>query len=312
MSPESICGRLAVYSKMNKTPYINFQSAVENAAIDSPDQNVYLLIDQAGLPGFSCELQMHSVPRVMLFDDTKEKSAVAATPVLILAAAHGVIIARKRLFNWLSEYASDAFSTVAIVSPLTIGAMRRRLSARLQVELSEKVEAIFRFYDPRILATLINILDTVERDIFLGLASNWIYPNRSGHLESIKTTFYPDDAFKAPLKLRANQEFAFLEASEVDQVLDLLRTVTPRRMAEFSGPEKYSLVKDLICKAKHEGINSILGYSIFSSIFLSGGSKFLDSPLWSEIMNELQNGTRDVARLDNLIDDLFRGVHEDN
>lgn len=290
---------------MNNMSSIDFYKAIQIAAVESPEQNVYLLLDQAGLPGVYQELQKHSVPRVALFEDTTEKSALAVAPVLILAAEHGMLIAKKRLYHWLSKYASDTFSTIFIISPLPIEAMKIRLSLRLEAELSEKRSAIFRYYDSRILMALTSIFDEVERAAFFGLGSAWIYPDRSGQLETIRTVFNLDDKFVAPLKLHANQEFAFLEASEVDQVLDLLRTVIPRKMREFSVPEQFFLVKDLVSKAKFEGVESILGYSIFCSIFLRGGSNVLDSPLWIDVMKELKSGAGDMTRLDDLIEDLF-------
>ena len=292
---------------MNNISSIDFCNTIQSAAVDSSDRNVYLLLDQAGLPGAYQELQKHSTPRLTLFDDTTEKSAVAVAPVLILAAERGVLIAKKRLLHWLSEYASDTSSTVFLVSPLPIEVMRMRLSLRLEVELSEEASAIFRYYDPRILTALTSILDKVEREAFLGLASAWIYPDRSGQLKTTETTFNLDDAFVSPLKLHENQEFAFLEASEVDQVLDLLRTVIPRKMREFSVTEQFFRVKDLVSKAKFEGVESILGCSIFCSLFLRGSSKVSDSPLWIDIMTELKNGARDMARLDDLIEELLLG-----
>lgn len=290
---------------MNNMSSIDFYKAIQIAAVESPEQNVYLLLDQAGLPGVYQELQKHSVPRVALFEDTTGKSALAVAPVLILAAEHGMLIAKKRLYHWLSKYASDTFSTIFIISPLPIEAMKIRLSLRLEAELSEKMSVIFRYYDSRILMALTSIFDEVERAAFFGLGSAWIYPDRSGQLETIRTVFNLDDKFFAPLKLHANQEFAFLEASEIDQVLDLLRTVIPRKMREFSVPEQFFLVKDLVSKAKFEGVESILGCSIFCSIFLRGGSKVLDSPLWIDVMKELKSGAGDMTRLDDLIEDLF-------
>lgn len=290
---------------MNNISSIDFCKAIQSAAVDSPEQNVYLLLDQAGLPGVYRELQRHSVPRVTLFDDTREKSAVAVAPVLILAAERGMLKAKKRLYHWLSEYASDTSSTIIIVSPLPIEAMKIRLSLRLEAELSEKMSAIFRFYDSRVLAALTSIFDEVEREAFLGLASAWIYPDRSGQLQTTRTKFNFDDKFVAPLKLHTGQEFAFLEASEVDQVLDLLRTVIPRKMRGFSVPEQFSLVKNLMSKAKSEGIDSILGCSIFCSIFLRASSNVLDSPLWIDIMKELKGGAKDMTRLDDLIENLL-------
>ncbi|MCC2961884.1 DUF4123 domain-containing protein [Massilia sp. IC2-278] len=305
MSIKGASGRVTIYSPMNNISSIDFCNAIQSAAVDSPDQNVYLLLDQAGLPGVYQELQKHSVPRVTLFDDTTEKSALAVAPVLILAAERGVLIAKKRLLHWLSRHASDTSSAIFLVSPLPVEVMRMRLSLRLEAELSEEASAIFRFYDSRILTALISILDEVEREAFLGVASTWVYPERSGQLKTTRIKFNLDDAFVAPLKLHANQEFAFVEASEVDQVLDLLRTVIPRKMKECSVPEQFFRVKDLVSKAKFEGIESVLGCSIFCSILLRGGSKVLDSPLWIDIMKELKSGARDMTRLDDLIEDLF-------
>jgi len=130
-------------------------------------------------------------------------------------------------------------------------------------------------------------------------------PRSIGSTGNNQNKVQSDDEFVAPLKLQANQEFAFLEVSEVDQVLDLLRTVIPRKMREFSVSEQFFLVKDLVSKAKLAGIDSTLGCSIFCSIFLRGGSKVLDSPSWIDIMKELKSGAGDMTRLNDLMEDLF-------
>ena len=282
--------------------HMNLLAIVESAINDSPGQNVYFLLDQAGLPGVARELRKYSALQVKLFDDTKEQAAADVGPVLLLAAGNDTRLAVKGLFRWLDKYAGDAFSIIVMVSPLPFDAMRKRLSARLKIKLSEEMEAIFRFYDPRILASLISILSEPERDIFLGVASRWVYPNRSGGVDIINTRLQENDDFKEPFSISSQQEFKLLEASEVDQVLNLLRTIMPSKMAEFSVSEKYHLVKDLMCRAQTDGIESILGCAIFASIFIKGGSRVASSSLMQDVVKELRNTESDILKLNDLID----------
>lgn len=290
---------------MKNMPYTNFLAAVESAIAGSPGQNVYLLLDQAGIPSVARELRKYPTPRVSLFEGTKDRAASDVGPVLVLIAENGNRIAAKSLFLWLSKYAGDTSSTIIIVSPLTINMIHIRLSARLKVKLSEEMDALFRFYDPRVLAALPIILGEHEKEVFFGLASCWIYPNRSGGLETLTTTFRVDDDFNAPLALSSQQEFAFIAASEIDQVLDLLRTILPLKMAEISVSEQYHSVKKIICDAQLVGITSTLGCAIFAGMFIKGGSKMADSPVVAEVIKELQSEKSDILKLNDLIDSVF-------
>jgi len=179
-----------------------------------------------------------------------------------------------------------------------------RLSARLDVRLSEGIAALLRFYDPRVFEALINVLDDADAKRFLCVASGWMYPNRLGRLELLKTYFQTNDDFSPPLALSSEQEFALLEASEIDQVMDLLRTIVPSKMADLSGSEQYCLVSDLMTRAQLEGVRSVLACSIFVGVFLKNGHEVADSPIWPGFINELRKDVPDIKVLNDLIDDL--------
>lgn len=289
---------------MKNKSYIDFRSAAGASLDNHPRSNLYLLLDHAALPGLARKLHSQSMNWRTLFDGAKEESAIAAAPILVLIACEGQIRATRRFFQWVAENASDTSSAIMISSPLPLDVMKKRLEARLDVELSEGISAMLRFYDPRVLEILAKVLKPTESEVFLGLADSWIYPNRAGEFVTVSAKVSDVDEFEPPLQLDQVQESTLLEASEIDQVLDLLRTTIPSKMAEFSVRHQYVHTLNMVEKAKLDGIGSVLGYSIYAAIAFVRGMNVTASSGWQNLVVELRGGNFDVSKFDEIVEHL--------
>lgn len=156
------------------------------------------------------------------------------------------------------------------------------------------MEAMLRFFDPRVLESLLTILPTVQARTFFSPADSWRYVDRTGKLASVVTTFSAIDDFSAPLVLSEEQEFTLLEACEVDQVLDLLRQNVPKLLAILPLPDQSIFVCKAIDMARQHGIDSVFKFSVFAAISLSQDEKWMTSPKGIRFLNELKKDESDL------------------
>lgn len=289
---------------MNNKSYLDFRSAAEASLEKHPRSNLYLLLDKAALPVLATKLLNKSMSWMTLFDGAKEESAIAAAPILVLIALDGQMRATRRFFQWVDENTSDTSSAILISSLLPLDVLKKRLGARLNVELSEGISAMLRFYDPKVLEILAKVLKPTESEVFLGLADSWIYPNRAGEFVTISSKVSDVDEFEPPLQLDQVQESTLVEASEIDQVLDLLRKVIPSKMAELSVRHQYFHTLNMVEKAKSDGIGSVLGYSIYAAIAFVKGTDVTASSGWQNLVAELRGGNFDTSKFHETVEHL--------
>jgi hypothetical protein len=279
------------------SPGIDFRSIAEDSLAAYPTSNFYFLLDHGGLPGLHRQLLRSPVEWVSLFDFTKEESALAVAPILILAAANGILRAPRSLFEWIERKGTYTSTTIMLTSPLDIGTMKNRLVTRLDVRLSENMEAMLRFFDPRVLESLIRVLSAEQVNQFFSVAQAWAYMDRAGIPKKIAAAFGEHELLSAPMMLDQKQEFALLEASEVDQVLDLLRSNLPELMEKLSLPDQYILINRQLVTAKQEGLDSVLEFAIYAMTILSKGEAIKNGQGWRSFLAKLKRDDYDFAQL---------------
>jgi hypothetical protein len=158
---------------------------------------------------------------------------------------------------------------------------------------------MLRFYDPRVLESLLEILPAGQARIFFSPADSWRYVDRTGKLSGVITAFDAVDNFSAPLVLSEQHEFALLEACEVDQVLDLLRQNLPKLIARLPLSDQATFVSKAISTARQHGIDSIFKFSLYAAISLSQGEKCMAGLHGTRLLDELkQDGTDLLDRLE--------------
>jgi hypothetical protein len=234
---------------------INFVTVIEEHMAAHPDAQLYFLLDHAGLPGLLCKLNSCRMQWVSLFDGTRESTALAAAPLLVFTGRQGVPLPRLFL-DWIAQHGAYASAVTLLDSPLAIDALRRRLVARLDITLSENMDTMLRFFDPRVLAQLRTTLTADQAPAFFGVAAHWWYIDRAGVLKHFDSVFFPDDADYIPLVLRQEQEFELVDASEADYVLAQLHRIVPNLMDGIPLSERYVTVAQSIVAARKTGLTS--------------------------------------------------------
>lgn len=268
---------------------VDLGQVVEKFLVACPNSNLYFLLDHGGLPGLHRELLKSCVAWVSLFEHTSETSALAVAPILVLVCTKSRRVAPRSLLEWTAKNGTFSSSIVILASPLGINDIGERLSSRLAARLSDNLEVMLRFFDPRVLERLIRVMPEGQKNAFLGLAESWTYVDRAGDLIDISVAFSDRETFSAPFVISQQQEFALLEASEIDQVLDLLRTNFPDSLALITKSEQSDFVAYQIDSARKLGFNSVLQFSIHAARLLLEGDGFVDSPLYPAFLDEVRS-----------------------
>lgn len=267
---------------------IDFRAVAEEFLGTHPASNVYFLLDHGGLPGLHRQLLRGSAEWVSLFDGTQEASALAVAPFLVLVGRSGRLQMSRSLFEWIGEHGTYSSSVIILASPLEIDFLRLRLAARLNVRLSEEMDALLRFFDPRVFEGLTKILSPEQAAPFFGFAEGWIYVNREGRLISFASSLDYKGEASEPLQLSQEQEGALLVESEIDQVIGLLENNLPQLMGGISAANKFELINSVMHEARAGGLDTILKISLCEAIALNKGKDFIEEGGLNRLIAELR------------------------
>jgi hypothetical protein len=275
--------------------YINFHAVAREALLAYPSSHLYFLLDHSGLPGLHSELLKTSLKWISLFDGTLEKSAPAAAPILVLAGSKERFGMSRRLCDWIARNGTYTSTVLILSSPLQFESLATRLKARLLVTLSDDMDAMLRFFDPRIFETLTKVLSSEQSKSFFSPADRWYYVDRAGELMQVTSNFSREENFSPPLVLNQCQEFALLDESEIDQVLDLLRSNLPTLLAALPLNNQSAYVSRKIELAKRCGFRSVSEFAICVAICLLKGEEFAGSSLWQVFIEKLKKDELDLS-----------------
>lgn len=247
---------------------IDFRGITAELLESRPEENIFLLLDHGGLPGLSKQLQYGSTEWMSLFDRTKEEGALAVAPILVLAASGGKIRLSRLVFDWLKQRGTYSSSVMMLVSPLDLTCLARGLGTRLHITLAGGVEAMLRFFDPRVFESLLNILTREQKEDFLGVASSWHYIDRSGRIAQTTSKYGAVNPASKPVSLSQEQEDHMLAASEIDQILNSLRSSVPDPFSEIPRESQYHFVSESVIEARNKKLESVLQLSLYAMIRL--------------------------------------------
>jgi hypothetical protein len=268
--------------------YLDFQRFAANFAANNPASNLYFLLDHGGLPGLHRQLLSTSASWGSLFSGTNETNSLEVAPILVLAGSDGVVHVPFVLSKWISENGTYSSSVMMLSSPLDLEQLRGRLATRLNVRLSGNMDAMLRFFDPRVFQALIEVLDVEQVNVFLSPAQRWWYVDRRGIVKDIEGTFSDAVCMDAPLVLSASQEFRLIDSCEVDQVLRSLRENAPNLIRKLDFALQYDFVVSNINEAKGVGLKSLDDLVLYNVVVLTMGSRFLSEDKWSNLINAVR------------------------
>lgn len=275
--------------------YFDFHSISENLLRDYPTSNLYFLLDHGGVPGLRQKLSETSTAWVSLFDETKEIGALDLAPVLILAGSNRYVQIANGLLEWIGRKSTYTSTTIILSSPLPIDLMRKRLKARLDVRLSEDMDAMLRYFDPRVLENLGRVLTVEQSSAFFNLAQAWWYIDRVGQLSKIDSEFHLEDDFSPPLVLTQTQEFDLIELSETDQALYLIKKKFPLALAHLPPHGQYIFLQQKVEAAKKLGLDSVLKYVLYIVVPILEEENFVNTSNWQCFLDKLRRNDFDFS-----------------
>jgi hypothetical protein len=264
-------------------------------AIKHPNDFFYLLVDHAGMPGLHRELQRSKIEWVSLFEGTTQVNALSVAPLLVCIQTRSPTLRYDWLLRWICEIGTYSSSLMLIASPVSIRVLAERLTARLDAKISEDMDVLLRYFDPRIFEQLVRCLSIEQRASFLGAANAWWYVNRIGELQAVEAQFYEKDAFHSPLTLSARQEHELVGASEIDQVEEQLRLAVPKEFERLLGAERHCFLARHIDAAREFRITSTRELVLYCALALVYGADFSVRPEWAPKLDLIREGKNDLS-----------------
>jgi hypothetical protein len=289
--------------------YTDLRMVAQDSLADRPEANLYVLLDHGGLPGLHRQLQKSSAEWVSLFDCTNEANALDVAPILILIGSNAQLQMSRSLFEWIGKNGTYTSTVIMLSSPLQIESLKNRLTARLDVRISEDMRAMLRFFDPRTFEGLMKVLSPEQLTTFLAPAERWWYIDRTGKLVSADATFNVADELAMPLVLSAKQEFDLIDASEPDRVLASLRENAPDLIQKQPVPAQYEFVATNLETARGAGLTSFADLVLYNMVVLIKGLDFIRGETWSRLMDEVKSKSLDFMEMVSSLDmDEERGA----
>lgn len=252
---------------------------------------LFALVDHAGIPGLAKQLSKMRVQWLSLFEGSRDEGALEVAPLLFPIDADQNSFQRKALLRWIGERGTFTSSMLFLVSPLSMPELARRLALRLDASLPDEMEIVLRFFDTRVFEQLLIVLSDEQRDCFLNVAHCWWFVDRRGALQYVSATFAETGGCDVPLVLSTKQEAALLDASEPDQVAQLLRTFVPNEYAELVAGQAYDFIIKHMRAARAFGVASTHDHALYCSLALLEGEDFSEREKWSAALEKFGRGT---------------------
>jgi len=271
-----------------KSPFA-IKSAAENHLAANSNDSLYLLIDHAGMPGLYRKLEKSSASWASLFEETRESGALSVAPLLILLGCNSSLQINRLLFQWISEQAPNSSAVIMLASHLSIKELKDRLALRLDVKISQDMDAILRFFDPRIFQQLVRILTSDQLAKLCGPAKTWWYVDRTGELVRIEREFQEVDKDCYSLDLSEEQEFSLVSMSEPDQIMHILRMAMPQVEPLISG-SSYQIIVDSIHAAANLKLDAISDLALYAAMVILRGVEFEELPYWRDVLPDVRAG----------------------
>lgn len=267
--------------------YLDLRAFCKTVDADYPALTLYCLADHAGMPGLPEVLLQAGTQYASLFAGSKEENAVSVAPLLFsLKDAE-----RKRLLlEWIARHGTFSSSMLMLASPMDIPSLTARLAARLDVTISDEMNVMFRFFDPRVFEAMLQIFSEERKAAFLGIAASWWYVDRSGQMVCVPSAFRDADDIDDLQTLSSDEEFAFVDASAPDQIAQLVATMLPEQYGSLHAARRFSFIQQHSAAATALDIHSIHDVAMYCGLVLLHGEGFADRPEWTAILASVKTG----------------------
>ncbi|WP_312515186.1 DUF4123 domain-containing protein [Massilia sp.] len=269
--------------------FLDLQAVCEESNIAHPSNVMYCLADHAGMPGLHRQLVHRGLSWASLFETTTEQAALSAAP-LLFALPSPDDETKEGFMCWLAEHGTYTSSILLLSSPFGLDELCSQLARRMHARITDGMDVLLRYFDPRVFESLLAVLDEQQASTFLSPADCWWYPDRSGKL-ICRQSVCGIDAFVSPLQLAAEQEFAMIDASEIDVVEGRLRGMFPDLAIRVNVAERELFLRRHMAAAHAAGIESTNDMTLYCGLAVIHGEHFADSSPWREILAKVRGNS---------------------
>lgn len=272
-------------------------AAFNNIEANSADLRLYALIDHSGMPGLVKKLAEAKHPWVSLFHGSTEEHAIEVAPILLPLHVNPATQGGRRIARWICERGTYTSSLLLMASPLDMDELARRLAIRLDAVLPDDMAVLLRYFDTRIFEMLMTVLDVSQKADFLGPAHQWCYVDRRGVLQTAKSTFAAEDKFAAPLALSVAQQNMLIDASEPDQIAELLLSTLPDEYGQRQYQDRFDFIMRHSLAAQALGVHATHEKSFYCALALLYGEDFSFDKSWRSGLAEVKAGNLTLQQL---------------
>lgn len=287
---------LALHLSLNKMlSSQSIRDVFAKHATTHPDESFYLLVDHAGMPGLDRKLAHSRLEWVSLFAGTIQANALSVAPLLIHIGSSSRHLNNDAFLTSVCERGTYSSCLMLVASQLSPSSLASRLTARLDARISEDMDVLLRFFDPRVFEQLVLCLSSEQRKAFLSAGSGWWFVNRRGELRHVEGQFSHPEPFHAPLVLSESQENQLVDASEYDQVEEQLRLSVPGELSLLPPANRYEFINRHMATARDFRINSTREVALYCALALVYGADFSTRSEWASLLELIRKGTRDLT-----------------
>ena len=262
-----------------------------------PQQHRYLLVDMSATRGVNVARELaldgHCIDVLSGMPCDWNESA---SPVLLeLPRAQATAFQVQRMAAWLTRWQYGNCVSF-IESQLQMDILATELKARSDALLPDDMPVVLRFFDGRVLLTLLTVLHPEQRTIFLAFALRWAAADRRGKLVLLEPQQRATSTrFAGPIEFDVAQQSAMIDAGEADAIIDVLLNQNDDRLMSMLPPQQHECISNALAHAREFGITLLNEQVSFCSLSLELGERFYEERPWAETMPQVAAGSRRFA-----------------
>jgi hypothetical protein len=251
----------------------------------------WVIVDSASYAAAWPELRSLVNPSAIssLFDDTPFARDEAVAPMLIhLDGVNDSALAH------LVKIAVEYPAVVWLKTRMAQKALLDSLRAKLRAEIHNERAVTLRYYDPRVLPVLVQILRPDQQGILGADIDEWLWLDRQAILKSWipephRTSERDDPFFRRVLSLSDAQVNTLLAASFPDRVVNLLVQDNATLLRPFNAPSRHALVVAAITRARTFDLESEFDCATFVTLALQLGPTFEAQNDWAPLLSRVKS-----------------------
>ncbi|QYF92054.1 DUF4123 domain-containing protein [Massilia sp. PAMC28688] len=254
----------------------------------SSEGTLYGLIDHAAIPMLTRTLTRMGVSWQSLFEGSRNAGALEVAPILVPIRYRDNQLIPHSALKWVCQRGQFTSSLLFLESRLSAPELARRLAFRIDVTLPDDFEVVFRYFDSRVFETAMGILDGLQRNNFLSIATAWWYVTRSGELVKVSQDSVEPTQTDQPLLLNVAQESKFLEMSEVDNVIGLIREYLNHQYEAILPKDRHNVISRHVHAAHQHGIQAPHELALYCCLVLENGDDYFECGRGKAVLMEMR------------------------